>query len=90
MVALRLLPLLALSVFGLFDDMFHTTKVESLTELEIAVRDIDYFTIAIYYDENGEKSELIEKLLQETMRLYLGYFEIVAYDCTNNPKICPE
>lgn len=89
MVALRLLPLVFLSAFALFEDMFHTTSVDNLTDLEIAVRDIDYMTIAVYYDEEGVNSIAMERLLQETMRLYLGFFEIVAYECTGNAKICP-
>jgi len=63
MVALRLLPLVFLSAFALFEDMFHTTSVDNLTDLEIAVRDIDYMTIAVYYDEEGVNSIAMERLL---------------------------
>ena len=38
------------------------------------MRDVDFLTLVVYYDENGEKSQMMEELFQETRLLYLEYF----------------
>jgi hypothetical protein len=80
--------LLPLSVAALFDSPY--IEHVDLAAYRAAVQDPDYLVVSVIYDEAGEGSQTLSRLLEAVLPKYHFFCKVVALDCTYDSEACPK
>ena len=80
---LAILPL----VLCLFEDIPVIQKL-SIEEIKKQVENPDFTVVSIIYDESGNKSWQLSRLLIDLTSKFSNYVKFYAYDCSNDPTVC--
>lgn len=76
------------TVYGLFDSSDHV-KNTSPEEMRELVKDPDYMTVVMIYDNEGANSQAVAPILEQVAERYKHFFKFVGVDCTDDEKMCP-